>query len=200
MPLASGLRFSTGAPDASMLYLLNTSSSFILDEFRDTSLTFDNVTSREVGYRLGQLINSYLIAGQAYDSVPGGKPSDYVSKVTTNATFHTYKEVYTISIPWFLVFLVTALVLFLGSVAGAIVCHMSRTPEILGYASSAVRDSKHVDLAQGFGGLGGLEMTKAFEGVEFRYGVVGKMESGQEALGVSWKVNVKPVEKGVPYV
>lgn len=34
-------------------------------------------------------------------------------------------------------------------------------------------------------------MTKAFEGLEFRYGVVEKMESGQEALGVSWKVNVK---------
>lgn len=145
MPLASGLRFSSGAPDASLLYLLNISSAFILDEFRDTSLTYDNVTSHEFGYHLGQLINSYLIAGQAYDSVPGGRPSDYVSKLTTNATFHTYKEVYTISIPWFMVCLIAALVLFLGSVAGAIVCHMSRTPEILGYASLAIRDSKHVD-------------------------------------------------------
>lgn len=200
LPLASGLQFANGLPDASMLYLLNTSSSFILNEARDTSFIFENITSRDISYRLGQLINSYLIASQAYDSVPGGKPSDYVNNLTTIASIHAYEEIYTISMPWLVVLLVTSLVLFLGSIAGAIFCHMSKTPEILGFASSALRDSKYVDLAPGFGGLGGLEMTKAFEGIEFRYGVVERMKSGQEVLGVSWKVNVKPAEKGVPYV
>lgn len=194
-------RFPNELPNASLLYLLNTSSSFILDETRNKPPGLDNITSSVVSYRLGQLINSYLIASQAYDSIPGGILSNYVGNLTTLASMSTYgEEICTISTPWLTISFITALAIFLGSIAGAVFCHASKTPEILGFASSAIRDSKYVNLAPGFGGLGGLEMTKAFEGIEFRYGVVGKMRSEQAVLGVSWKVNVKPVEKGVPYV
>lgn len=200
LPLASGLQFAYGVPDVSMLYLLNTSSSFILDDLRDTSSTFENITTRDVSYRLGQILNSYLIASQAYDSIPGGRPSNRVVNITTSASVHAHEEIYMISIPWLTAFSITALVMLLGSIAGAVFCHVSKTPEILGFASSAIRDSKYVNLTPGFGGLGGLEMTKAFEGVEFRYGVVGKTEGEQQVLGVLWKVNAKPVDRGVPYV
>lgn len=200
LPMASGLRFSYGLPDASLLYLQNTSSYFLLDGARSIDLTLENSHPRDVSYRLGQLINSYLIANQAFESIAGGISPGHLGNVTANALVHTYEEVYKISIPWLTIFFVTALVMFAGSIAGAVFCHISTTPEILGYASSAIRDSRYINLAPGFGGLGGLEMTKAFEGVEFRYGVVGRLESGQEVLGLSWKVDVKPAEKGVPYV
>lgn len=33
-----------------------------------------------------------------------------------------------------------------------------------------------------------------------RYGFIENLESGQQVLGVSWQVNARPVERGVPYV
>lgn len=200
LPTASGLQFSAGPPDASLLYLRNTSLSFMLDGTRDTNLNLENSKPDDFSYRLGQLINSYLIANQAFESIASGMSPNHLGNITANASIHTFETVYSISIPWLTVFFITTLVMFVGSVAGAVFCHMSKIPEILGYASSAIRDSKYVNLASGFGGLGGLEMTKAFDGIEFRYGVVGKLDSGQQVLGVSWKVNARPVKRGVPYV
>ncbi|KAG6365480.1 hypothetical protein INS49_007091 [Diaporthe citri] len=132
--------------------------------------------------------DNLVFSSQAFESIAGGISPGHIGNLTTLASIHTYEEVYTINTPWITVFFVTALVMFAGSIAGAVFCHVSRTPDILGYASSAIRDSKYVNLAPGFGGLAGLEMTKAFEGIEFRYGVVERMKSGQEVLGVSWKL------------
>lgn len=204
LPMASGLQFPYGFPDTSILYLVNTSSYFMLSGTRHNSYTLQkkiqNITPRDVGYRLGQIINSFLIASQAYDSISGGTPSSLVNTLSAPASVHVYEEVYTVSIPWLAVFSVTVLVMLLGSIAGAVFCHVSNTPEILGFASAAIRDSKHVNLIPGFGALGGLEMTKALEDIEFRYGAVGRFQDGPEVLGVSLKVDVKPVEKGLPYV
>lgn len=200
LPTASGLQFSAGPSDASLLYIRNTSLSFMLDGTRDTNMNLGSSQPVDFSYRLGQLINSYLIANQAFESIASGLSPGQHGSVTVNASIHKLEAVYNISIPWLTVFFVTALIAFVGSLAGAVFCHMSKTPEILGYASSAIRDSRYVNLVPGFGGLGGLEMTKAFDGIEFRYGVVGKLDSGQQVLGVSWKVNVKPVKRGVPYV
>lgn len=200
LPMASGVSLSHGLADTSLAYLLNTSSSFLLDRTNNTRPNLKTIPSRDVSYRFGQLINSYLIASQAFESIAGGISPGHVGILTANASIHTYEKINTISIPWLTVFFVTALVMFVGSIAGAVFCHMSKTPEILGYASSAIRDSRYVNLEPGFGGIGGLEMTKAFEDIEFQYGVVRELESGQQVLGVSWQVNVKSVERGVPYV
>lgn len=200
LPTASGLSLNHGLADTSLAYLLNTSSSFLVDRTNTTLPDLKRVSSSQVSHRLGQLINSYLIASQAFDAIAGGISADHAGTLTANAFIHTYEQVNAISIPWLTTFFITALVMFAGSIAGAVFCHVSKSPEILGYASSAIRDSRYVNLAPGFGGLGGLEMTKAFEGIEFRYGVVGKSESGQQLLGVSWQVNAQPIERGVPYV
>lgn len=90
--------------------------------------------------------------------------------------------------------------MLIGSVIGAVFCHISHTPEILGFASSAIRDSKYVNLAPGFGAVGVLEVTKAFEAIEPRYGVVGKQVGGQEVMGISWKLDVERAKKGLAYI
>lgn len=200
MPKASGLQNNHGLADTSLAYLFNTSSYFLLDGTSQILPSLDYITPRDIGFRLGQLINTYLMAGQAFESITGGISPGHIGNLSTLASIHIYEEVYIVSTAWVTVFFVTALVMFAGSVAGALFCHISKAPEILGYASSAIRDSKYVNLAPGFGALGGLEMTKAFEGIEFRYGVVGKLENGHQVLGISWQVNAQPVKRGVPYV
>ncbi|KAI7778642.1 hypothetical protein LA080_001875 [Diaporthe eres] len=85
------------------------------------------------------------------------------------------EEIYTINAAWLTAFFVAAIAMLAAS-------------------------TEYVDLAPGFGTLGGLEMTKAFEKIEFRYGVVSKSDSGQEVLGISWKVSAERVKKRVPYV
>lgn len=200
MPMASGLQYSYGLSDASILYLINTSSSFLLDPSSRTRGDLSTIPAHDIGPRLGQLLNTYQISSQAFESITNGIPNEDVDNITTAAQTTSTKEVYAINKPWLAVFFVTTLVMLIGSVIGAVFCHISHTPEILGFASSAIRDSKYVKLAPGFGALGGLEMTKAFDGIEFRYGVVYKQDDGQEVMGVSWKVNVERAKKGVAYI
>lgn len=208
LPRASGLRYSAGFLDASTIYLVNTSTSFILGS-EGHEATCENLTDRDIGDRLGQLINTYLMISQAYDPISRGNLKEgevedlagsAINNITTTMWIVGVEDIYTINTPWLVAYIVTAIAMLIGSIVGAVFCRSSITPEILGFASAAIRDSKHVDLAPGFGALGGLEMTKAFEKIEFRYGVVNKSESGQEVLGVSWKISAQRVKKRVPYV
>lgn len=208
LPRASGLRYSAGLLDASTIYLANTSTSFILGR-EGHEATLDHLTTDDISARLGQLINTYVMISQAYDPISRGNlregqvqdlAGSAIKNITTTMWTVGVEDIYTINTAWLAAFFVTAIAMLMGSIAGAVFCHSSITPEILGFASAAIRDSKHVDLAPGFGALGGLEMTKAFEEIEFRYGVVKRSESGQEVLGVSWKVSAQRVKKRVPYV
>lgn len=200
LPGASGLTYLTGLSDASLIYLANTSTSFI-SSLEGRSASLENVTTGDTSYRLGQLINTYLMISQAYRSISLGSLYESSTKnITTNMQITEIETIYTINPTWLAAFFVTAIAMLIGSILGAIFCHSSITPGILGFASAAIRDSKYVDLAPGFGALGGLEMTKAFEKIEFRYGVVKKTETGEEVLGVSWKVSAERVKKRVPYV
>lgn len=209
LPGASGLKYVFGLPDASLIYLVNTSSSYIFSQRELTNTaSLDNLTGIDIGRRLGQLINTYLMISQGYDSISTGSlkkdqlndVDSAINNITTTIWSIKTEDIYTINTAWLAAFFVTAIAMLVGSIVGAVFCHSSITPEILGFTSVAIRDSKHIDLAPGFGALGGLEMTKAFEGIEFRYGVVNKSESGQDALGVSWKVSAQRVKKRVPYV
>lgn len=200
LPTASGLQYSYRLSNPSILYLMNTSSSFLLDPSSRTLGDLSTIPARDIGPRLGQLLNTYLISSQAFESITNGIPNDDVDNITAAAQTISTREVYAINQPWLAVFFVTTLVMLIGSVIGAVFCHISHTPEILGFASSAIRDSKYVKLAPGFGALGCLEMTKAFEGIEFRYGVVDKQNDGHEVIGVSWKLNVERAKKGVAYI
>ncbi|KAL1852814.1 hypothetical protein Daus18300_012058 [Diaporthe australafricana] len=208
LPMASGLETrEEELSDASMIYLVNTSTSYLFSQ-EGRSAILDNITASDISIRLGQIINTYLMISQATDSIsrgslradPMGDVDNTVKNVTTTMWIVDTEEIYTINTAWLAAFFVTAIAMLVGSVVGAVFCHSSVTPEILGFASAAIRDSRYVNLAPGFGGLGGLEMTKAFEKIEFRYGVVERSESGQDVLGVSWKVNAGRVKKGVPYV
>ncbi|KAG8156859.1 hypothetical protein KVR01_013272 [Diaporthe batatas] len=208
LPRASGLRYSAGFLDASTIYLANTSTSFMLGR-EGHEATFDNLTDSDISGRLGRLINTYLMISQAYDPISRGSlregevqdlAGSAINNITTTMWIVKVEDIYTVNNAWLAAYLVTAVAMLIGSIVGAVFCHSSITPEILGFASAAIRDSKHVDLAPGFGALGGLEMTKAFEEIEFRYGVVNKSDSGQEVLGVSWKVSAQRVKKRVPYV
>lgn len=190
-----------------MAYLANTSLSYILS-YDANSATLDNLTDTDISRRLGQLINTYLMISQAYDSISAGRLGEDstnellspIDNITTTMSIVKTEEIYTINAAWLTAFFVAAIAMLAASIVGAVFCHGSITPEILGFASTAIRGSKYVDLAPGFGTLGGLEMTKAFEKIEFRYGVVSKSDSGQEVLGVSCKVNAERVKKRVPYV
>lgn len=207
LPFASGFTSTTGLGDASMAYLVNTSLSYLFS-YDANSATLDNLTDSDIGRRLGQIINTYLMISQAYDSILAGRFDEHptnnlyspLDNITTMMSIVKTEEIYTINTAWLTACFVTAIAILAASIVGAVFCHSSITPEILGFASTAIRDSKYVDLAPGFGALGGLEMTKAFEKIEFRYGVVSKSDSGQEVLGVSWKVNAERVKKRVPYV
>lgn len=210
LPSASGFQKMSGYGEASITYLANTSVSYMLSLDSKYAILDnpENLTDSDVSIRLGQLINTYLMISQAYGPISAGRLGNVwtnnlgssIYNITTTMSTVKTEEIYTINTIWLAAFFVTAIAMLAASILGAIFCHSSITPEILGFASAVIRDSKYVDLAPGFGALGGLEMTKAFEKIEFRYGVVNNSESGEEVLGVSWKVSAGRVKKRIPYL
>lgn len=163
LPGASGLQYLQRLSDASIIYLINTSSSYILSR-EGRHGTLGNLADSDISRRLGQLINTYLMISQAYESISTGNlgkdPTNDIGSpiynITTTMWIAKTEDIYTINTTWLAAFFVTAIAMLIGSILGAVFCHSSITPEILGFASEAIRDSKHVDLAPGFGALGGL--------------------------------------------
>jgi hypothetical protein len=57
-------------------------------------------------------------------------------------------------------------------------------PEILGYASAVIRDSKHVNLPSGTDRMNGLEISKMLKNQRVRYGLTDVTHDGQGVAGV----------------
>ncbi|KAF2402407.1 hypothetical protein EJ06DRAFT_528518 [Trichodelitschia bisporula] len=74
-------------------------------------------------------------------------PNDFVS--TTRTTARDGVSVYTLDVPWLVMYFVSVFVLLLASVAGIVLKTLTRTPEVFGYVNSLVRDSPYVNAAGG---------------------------------------------------
>ncbi|KAI7775579.1 hypothetical protein LA080_006590 [Diaporthe eres] len=85
--------------DPSILYLINTSSSFLLDPSSILSGNLSTVPAHDIGYRLGQLLNTYQINSQAFESITSGIPNEDVGNITAAAQTTSTKEVYAINKP-----------------------------------------------------------------------------------------------------
>jgi len=72
--------------------------------------------------------------------------------------------------------------MLLAAIASMICDRITRSPEILGYTSSIIRDSKYISLPSKDGSLDGLELTKKNWDFPLKMGAVN--ESGRLRLSV----------------
>ncbi|KAI5465662.1 hypothetical protein BGZ63DRAFT_374193 [Mariannaea sp. PMI_226] len=137
-----------------------------------------NVRASELGARLSQLINSYILLAQAGVSIQeflpthSKDPTDLANENVRTMETETVGLVYAykISCPWMVACLISCIMLSSGSAVGVIFRHLARGPEILGLVSTIFRDSKYVDIPAGMENDDGHKVSNMMKEERFQYG------------------------------
>lgn len=136
--------------------------------------------------RLSQLLNTYiLLSSFDFGSVTeDGTSLDISPNAIARAEVSNLVVVYVVPRAWIAVGLLACLVLLLAGIASVVVTHVAASPEILGYASTLVRDSKFMDLPPDAGSMSASEITAMLKDRRVRYGYSELTQQGRPLMGV----------------
>lgn len=145
-----------------------------------------------VGTRLSQLLNSYLMTSRlSFTPVPiDGEDEQGGTWATVSALTDDNLYVYSVSAPWMIACIASCLILFIGGVLGILFNHMNQGPELLGYVSAILRDSRFVDTSVSMDGLDAAQVAVLMKQHRFRY--------GKYQLGVEERMGIGPEDEIVP--
>ncbi|KAE9580083.1 hypothetical protein CGMCC3_g3759 [Colletotrichum fructicola] len=151
-----------------------------------TAVLMDELDTSKVGARFGQLLNTYLTLSQVSSTIANtSAEADAVFR--PNITFigesSTLLETYVISKLWISLCLLSAVVLLAGGILSVVFIHLTHGPEILGYVSTTIRNSKYIDLPSSTTWLDGSELTNELKKLRIRYGFI-RDESRQPIMAV----------------
>lgn len=160
---------SSGYSSLAEYYLQNTSTQFILAGNDREYANYGGVTAEQFSTRLGQLLNTWILAGQV-----SADTMDYsMSHLNATALYSEGVLTYVCSWTWLAVYCASIAVMFAAALI-TIWCALHTTvPDVLGYCSSLTRDSKHFEQMAGRGStMDGLQRAKAMQHVKVRLGEV----------------------------
>jgi hypothetical protein len=110
---------------------------------------------------------------------------DFNFNITVPAERTDLIEVYIVNWSWTILFLSSSVVLLVSGVVSIVFAHLAIGPEVLGYASSVVQNSKYVELPAQAGKKEAFEVVKMMGQKRLRYGYVDSVaEDGQPLVGV----------------
>ncbi|KAH9229845.1 hypothetical protein K456DRAFT_570389 [Colletotrichum gloeosporioides 23] len=162
--------------------------------FNGAEPTFlENVTAGEMGIRLSQLLNTYFQLTQLSLNITAGSSADssFEPNVSVSAISSQGLVLFDISSAWATGCLTSCVILLAAGIFSVILAHWARSPEILGYVSTAFRDSRHMELEAGSDRLTAVELSKAMMGEKIRYGAVSKKDGDELRMGVGRQEEVK---------
>ncbi|RFN50620.1 hypothetical protein FIE12Z_5124 [Fusarium flagelliforme] len=175
----------SSSADAILRYLSDPRLNAVTRTDIDADLKlFDKTTAEQFSRRLGQVINTYLLLSQVYQSA---MQLDQVSNFNTTVTAErTYLvEVYVVNWSWSVLFLISSLLLLASGIVSIIFAHLAIGPEVLGYASTVVHSSKYVELPAEASKKEAFEVVKIMGPKRLRYGYVDTDGvDGQPLVGV----------------
>ncbi|KAF5492137.1 hypothetical protein CGCS363_v011365 [Colletotrichum siamense] len=182
MPVATG-RDMTGFIDPTLYYLKDPTYENISS---GTAVLMDELDTSKVGARFGQLLNTYLTLSQVSSTI-ANTSAEADAVFQPNITFlgesSTLLETYVISKLWISLCLLSAVVLLAGGILSVVFIHLTHGPEILGYVSTTIRNSKYIDLPSSTTWLDGSELTNELKKLRIRYGFI-RDESRQPVMAV----------------
>ncbi|KAF7538913.1 hypothetical protein G7054_g2509 [Neopestalotiopsis clavispora] len=152
----------------------------------NTDDMFQEIDNKVFNRRLSQILNTYLYLSQVYVSATGGGMGDstLAPNVTLSATTTRLIEKYFIDSSWIAAGVISCAVLVIGGILSVIFRHMVAGPEVLGYASSVVRDSKYINLSFDSDKMNGLDISKMMKKQRVRYGFTDLARGGWLSVGV----------------
>lgn len=195
LPQATNHRGSTYTSDISLNYLGNPSTNTMTNA--DAPPKLASLETRLIGYRLAQLINSYVFLSQAFSSAPGGSVDTnaaFEPNVTAGVDVERLVEVYQITRVWMGLYILSCIVLLIGALMSACVTHFVHGPEILGYASTVVRDSKFIDIQPTAGLMDGMDLARMLKDRRVRYGFTQMKLENTPLVGVGSQEEVDRIK------
>ncbi|TLD28539.1 hypothetical protein PspLS_03662 [Pyricularia sp. CBS 133598] len=205
LPSISGFNYATSdIPDTSIAYLADDkirsySNPSALNSIiiRKTLLT---VPGETLSVRLGQLINTYLLVGQTYPIAMTGSvdPDTRITdSINTTAAVTNLQEVYQVSAHWMALFILSSAVMLGAGIINIVLGRAAWVPELLGYASTVLRDSKFVELDADDGRLDGMDLTNKYGEKRVKYGFTGHTAAFEEKplLGVGWESEIRGIRQ-----
>lgn len=161
------------------------------------------VQKETLATRLGSVLNAYIQIGQVGMNMIAGNFTGYHNALKTpDGGFTSYpEEVYVVHAVWMSFYMVSSLVLLAGGVASVVLCHLCYGPEVLGYASTIIRDSRFVEMPAHSRGLDSLEITAQAGNARLRYGYTlveepdAKTGETRPLLGVGLEDEVATIRK-----
>ncbi|QPC59011.1 hypothetical protein HYE67_001242 [Fusarium culmorum] len=184
--------------DTTIRYLNNPElTSFTTGDEVEEGKLLSNVTGKQFGRRLSQLLTTYVLLGQLNQYTSQGS-SDINARFEPNVTVpvdvSTLKRIYVVHWSWMALFTACCAVLLASGITGVIFAHLAAGPEILGYASSVVRDSKYVTLPPTCGQKEALEVTKMIGEHRFKYGYTSATSEGRPLLGIGLEDQIQGIK------
>ncbi|KAM5347314.1 hypothetical protein ACJ41O_010319 [Fusarium nematophilum] len=156
LPQAAGLGLNTGDP---VLRYLD--DPRLNDGVSGTkgSLLYETDPSK-FSRRLGQIINTYILLSQAFNAArdtSAAKRTLLEYSVTVPTQVSEDVAVYMVSRLWMALFILSCVVFLVSGTTSVIFAHLAVGPEVLGYASTVVRDSRFIELPPETGRMQGID-------------------------------------------
>lgn len=195
LPQATHHTTSISTLDPSLKYIQNPSSLDIGAPTSDFAL--EKVPKEIFSQRLGQLVNSYILIGQVFPRILGGSidpDAVFEPNITMPVNVESLVEVYHISPPWTGVCIFSCIVFLAGGILSVVFIRLAAGPDVLGFVSTAIRDSKWVETSAEATRMNGIDLTRSIKDQRIRYGFVHQTPEGQSLLGVGREDMVKRVK------
>jgi len=177
--IATGESVAVRLATATEQFIDNPSTPFTMGRVALYKLPKDVFTER-----FALLFNSFYQAGLApnyqtgalptnmsvYDldyHLDGNNSSPFQSNATTARVAH-YQRVYVSNRSWLALMMICSLILQICAIAGLVLKHRLRGPDILGFVSSMTRDNQYTPLHPGGSTLDGLERARLLRNVPVR--------------------------------
>ena len=191
LPRATRRKTTYIVPDPSLLYIqtpIRTDNGF------NVTLKLDELPEKVFSTRLSQIMNTYLLITQGLVA-EAVNPLNNLANITTEVSVENLVEVYAVNQAWIAGCIISCLVLLVGGILSVIFVHLAKGPEVLGYVSTAVRDSKYVRMPQEAGQMGGMDLTRVIGEQRVRHGLARVTEEGVPILGVGKEEEIETLNK-----
>lgn len=126
---------------------------------------------KAISRRVAQVLNTYLILSSV--NLQGDFETQGQSirpNATATVTTSNLVQKYRVSKTWSTIGVLSSLVFLLGGIASVAFAHMAKGPEVLGYVSTVMRDSKFLGLGPDTGYMAGMDMSKMCRNMRIRLG------------------------------
>ncbi|KAH7375913.1 hypothetical protein B0T11DRAFT_14855 [Plectosphaerella cucumerina] len=180
LPLAT--ERSAGKSDLAVQWLNHSSIKPASYANSGPTLEDEDVDLKTFSTRFAQVLNTYIVLSTYAMNLAG---EEVLSPNTTVMVQNSKLElVYQLDKRWVTVAFACCGVLLASCVASLFLAFKAMSPEVLGFASSSIRDSKLIDFPPTLGSMEGLEVSKQYGKMRVRYGYSDLTLEGQRLVGI----------------